>query len=85
MTDIVKQMYDLRDFNVKQTNEIEQKKEFFKTSFEKIRKLLAKTYTDLFMDHGKAIQLEWLSTLRELDSSLMKALRSSVKATLLDF
>ena len=78
-------MYDLRDFNVKQTNEIEQKKEFFKTSFEKIRKLLAKTYTDLFMDHGKAIQLEWLSTLRELDSSLMKALRSSVKATLLDF
>lgn len=37
------------------------------------------------MDHGPSIQREWLSTIKELDRSLEKALKSSVKSTLLDF
>lgn len=37
------------------------------------------------MDHGRAIQNEWLSTMKDLDRSLEKALKGSVKATLLDF
>jgi len=78
-------MYKLDEFNDIQDKELESKKELFKNSFETIRKLLIKTYQDLFMDHGPSIQREWLSTMRELDSSLLKALKSSIKATLLDF
>ena len=48
-------MYKLDEFNSIQANELDAKKNFFKESFEKIRKLLIKTYQDLFMDHGQAI------------------------------
>ena len=85
LTNVIKRMYKLDEFNNIQENELEAKKNFFKDSFEKIRKLLIQTYQDLFMDHGPSIQREWLSTMRELDRSLEKALKSSVKATLLDF
>ena len=73
------------EFNSIQANELDAKKNFFKESFEKIRKLLIKTYQDLFMDHGQSIQREWIKTMHELDGSLLKSLKSSVKATLLDF
>jgi len=78
-------MYKLTEFNEIQEKELESKKELFKESFEKIRKLLITTYQELFMDHGQSIQREWLNTMRELDRSLEKALKSSVRATLLDF
>ena len=85
VTNVIKRMYKLDEFNDIQDKELTNKKELFKNSFETIRKLLIKTYQDLFMDHGPSIQREWLSTMRELDSSLLKALKSSIKATLLDF
>ena len=37
------------------------------------------------MDHDAAVQREWISTMRELDKSLEKSLKASVKSTLLDF
>jgi dynein heavy chain len=55
LTNVVKRMYKLDEFNNIQENELETKKNFFKDSFEKIRKLLIKTYQDLFMDHGPSI------------------------------
>ena len=85
LTNVVKRMYKLTEFNEIQEKELESKKELFKESFEKIRKLLIMTYQELFMDHGQSIQREWLNTMRELDRSLEKALKSSVRATLLDF
>jgi hypothetical protein len=85
LTNVIKRLYLLDEFNNIQEKELDIKMQFFKDSFEKIRKLLIKTYQDLFMDHGPAIQREWLSTMRELDRSLEKSLKSSVKATLLDF
>jgi len=85
LTNVVKRMYKLSEFNEIQEKELESKKELFKESFEKIRKLLIMTYQELFMDHGQSIQREWLNTMRELDRSLEKALKSSVRATLLDF
>ena len=48
-------MYKLTEFNEIQEKELESKKELFKESFEKIRKLLIMTYQELFMDHGQSI------------------------------
>jgi len=78
-------MYKLDEFNDIQNKELEAKKEMFSDSFAKIRALLIKTYQELFLDHGTPVQKEWLSTMKELDQNLNKALKSSVKATLLDF
>ena len=85
LTNVVKRLYNLEDFNEIQEKELETKKEQFKNSFEKIRGLLIKTYEDLFIHHGYEIQVKWLDQMKELDSSLNKSLKNSVKATLLDF
>lgn len=61
------------------------KKQGFKDAFEKIRQLLIQTYKELFMDHEAPVQREWINTMRELDKSLEKSLKASVKSTLLDF
>lgn len=78
-------MYKLDQFNDIQEAELETKKDLFKSSTDNISKLLIKTYQDLFVCHGPEIQKEWLTTMRKLDHSLEKALKNSVKATLLDF
>jgi len=85
LTNVQKVMYKLSTFNEIQKKELEAKKEMFQESFEKIRQLLIKTYKDLFMDHGNTVQKEWLGTMKDLDDNLKKALKNSVKATLLDF
>ena len=85
LTNVTKKMYKLDEFNDIQNKELEAKKEMFSDSFAKIRALLIKTYQELFLDHGTPVQKEWLSTMKELDQNLNKALKSSVKATLLDF
>ena len=85
LTNVVKRLYKLDEFNDIQAKELDTKKDQFRSSFEKIRRLLIETYQSLFMDHGRGIQNEWLGTMKELDRSLERALKSSVKATLLDF
>ena len=85
LTKVVKKMYPLTEFNNTQSKELEKKKQLFQDSFAKIRSLLIQTYKDLFMDHDAAVQREWISTMRELDKSLEKSLKASVKSTLLDF
>jgi len=44
LTNVIKRMYKLDEFNEIQENELETKKEFFKTSTNKISKLLIETY-----------------------------------------
>ena len=58
LTNVVKRLYNLEDFNEIQEKELETKKEQFKNSFEKIRGLLIKTYEDLFIHHGYEIQVK---------------------------
>ena len=78
-------MHKLTEFNDIQNKELETKKQGFKDSFDKIRQLLIQTYKELFMDHEAPVQREWINTMRELDKSLEKSLKASVKSTLLDF
>ena len=44
LTNVIKRMYKLDEFNEIQEKELETKKTLFKDSFEKVRKLLIKTY-----------------------------------------
>jgi hypothetical protein len=85
LTNVVKRMYKLTEFNDIQNKELDLKKAGFKESFETIRSLLIQTYKELFMDHEAPVQREWINTMRELDKSLEKSLKASVKSTLLDF
>lgn len=58
--------------------------QFFKDSFEKARNELIAMYYELFIVRTSKIQREWLHYIIELDKKLSKALKTSVKASLLD-
>lgn len=57
---------------------------FFKESFEKIRFELMEMYEYLFIEKIPKIQKEWLYYISDLDKRLSKALKTSVKASLLE-
>lgn len=84
LTQIKKTLYDLHDFMDQQSKELKIKESNFKDSFEKIRGLLMSTYKDLFLSHGRHIQEKWLANVQDMDTELLKALKNSVKATLMD-
>jgi hypothetical protein len=52
-------------------------------SFERVAGTLMATY-DLFIHRGNKVQNEWLVFIRRLDAALAKALKQTVKNTLLD-
>ena len=50
LTNVIKRLYKLDEFNDIQRDELESKKDLFRHSFEKIRKLLIETYHDFIVE-----------------------------------
>jgi len=84
LTKIQKHLYSLEGFMEAQQKELKTKQVFFKDSHETIRSEFMHIYNEYFY-HGKQnIQGYWLDFMRELDKDMEKALKSSVKNSLLD-
>jgi len=83
LTGIGKDLYLLKAFLDEQEKILRSKGKKFVQSFEKICRYLVETYK-IFIFHKPEIQSAFLAYVNSLDESILEALKSSVKNTLLD-
>ena len=83
LTSIGKDLYLLKVFLDEQEKVLKNKEDRFSSSFEKINKFLIETY-EIFIYQKQDVQSAFLAYVNAVDESILKALKSSVKNTLLD-
>lgn len=84
LTNIEKKLYKLPEFVQQQKASLRKEQGNFLEAFDVVKKLLIDTYSELFITRKASIQAEWLKFVGNLDAELLKALKHSVKNSLLD-